>query len=1051
MEHLALEVFDLTGSGSHFANLEDDTSITIIETSELFDSGDIWSFGFKLNINANPHIFGTAGEVHGSRLHEQVDKRRARLWVEGLPLYLGYLKLDDEVEVDSHGDINVGFESGRKAFAQMIDGVKANQVPIPDDILIGMALNRERTVHRTGVELMAKSTAIDLHYGHDIGWQNQEIVGADDYPAQMYPKFVVPFGEWSNSGGEQLAISRDTTINTDFHYSSQHPYCNIRICYQLYGWNKNEGGELEKAAKRKYKISEPVRVNPAPCFFVEGWIEYLMKHLNIHINENHMTSVEDFLRIFFVNTKCEYATREADTYTARDQQGKDIYLPLGELSPFVPPESDDEPSWKLTPTLVSGDFASRKLESFYFGYVGTGEQNITWKKAYATSDNFPEADISEVISAIESGFGVRFLFNSDYTKVRIILLRNVLKAGDVHELACDVEKCTKQDNSIRGFRLTFGAGTENTDYYYQGFEEMRRKQEGGWIVTGDGIDYSKWNMLLHFADIKEQVNALNRTCYVDSETGNAYIIKIDQNFKNASEQAYPSIFECGQWMDAEDGDCTGDEDSYKEIQIGFKPMPVNRMDDGGYALFVNEEMGVPFSNGGRGSSRSGTVSRNVVPGRESLEIQNNGCSNAKRNSAAYLDGLFELATATEIKVCGNGVYNYTIPLPPIPGGRDKDQTHTVTVAGWIREGYRLYLDDNYEPNDELECPLEKPDWGLMFGIMRGSGNGDEGVSVAYSDDMTEGEGNNTWELQPGAIANAHSDLCNDDSTLWDYRPRQTVNGNTYGDYIISTNNGIPANIRGKKGPVPSGLDIDAIIDTYYSADGSDLFIATEHGYYFIDYSLTCRDGNTYALWLCCVYNGGLQSYTFMENYFHKLCWGAIGTEIESMRAADLAEILSRDEYGLIVFATPVAVPHTVLQEASQCYLEGNDGSHRMPTEGQSVQSGRISLKLRAEKPNPFFDPEQPENDTTNRRYLEITNPNLRKRGLMDQFHKEESYWWRNAKIANMSCRMGIAELKSIDKTVRQKIGDVTGFVKKLQYTVHITKGMGMVNTELWYL
>ena len=1057
MEHLALEVFDLSGNGSTFAVLPPDTRIHITETSELFDRGDVWSLDFTLNVHVNAHIFGTAGEMHGSRLHEQIDKRRARLWAEGLPMFLGYLRLDDEVDVDADGNIDVGFESGRKTFYDMVDGVKANQVPIPDDILIGMAVDRERTVHRTGVKIKATSPAILAYYEHDVSVadnSNIEIVSVDGYPSQMYPKYVVPYGEWTKAGGGTETISRDATINTDFHYSPQHPFCNIRICYQLYGWKTNDGGELEKTPQRKYKISEPDRVNPAPCFFVESWIEYLMKNLGIYINENQLLSVEDFLRLFFVNTKCGYATHDADVFTARDQNDKDRYLPLGELSPFVPIGSDEEPSWELTPTLVSGP--SRSKDYFYFANVGTGQQNVTWKKAYATSANFPEVDISDVISSIESGFGVRFLFNSDYTQVRIVLLREVLKAGIVNEVSCDVKECVKRDGNIRGFRLTYGAGTENTDYYYQGFEEMRLKQDGGWIIEGDGIDYSKWNLGLHFHDIKEQVSTLNRTCYVDSNTGNAYIVKIDENFKSAKDEAFPSVFECGQWMDAEDGDCTGEDDTVKEIRLGFKPMQSNRMDDGGYALFINEEMGVPFINQAGTRSRSeaqtGGANGTKVPSAASLKINDAGCSEIRPDIASYVNGLFELATATAIKVqASDGRDKFTIEIPSTGGGRGAGTTRTWTVSGWIREGYRLYLDDNYKPNDELESPLEKPDWGLMFGIMRGSNNGPEGASVIYTDDVTDGEGNDTWELQPGAIASAHSDLCNEDAELWDYRPRQTVNGNRYGDYIIDINGGIHANIHGKKGPAPSGMDTLAIIDTYYTADGSELFIATEQGYYFIDYSLTCRDGNTYSLWLCCVYNGSLQTFTFMENYFHKLCWGVIGTEVESMRAADLTEILSRDEYSLIVFATREAVPYTVLQEASQCYLEGDGGSYRIPAEGSTVQSGRISLKLRAEKPNPFFNPSLPENNTTNRRYLEITNPNLRRRGLIDQFHKEESYWWRNAKTANLKCGMGIAELMGIDKTVRQHIGDVTGFVKKLEYDISLQDGLGDVNAEVWYL
>ena len=106
----------------------------------------MWSHSFTLNTHANAHIFGTAGEIHGSRLHEQINKRRARLWVEGLPLFLGYLKLDDEADVDENGDVDVTFESGQKTFEEMIEGAKANQVPMMSDVQFGYALERRRFV-----------------------------------------------------------------------------------------------------------------------------------------------------------------------------------------------------------------------------------------------------------------------------------------------------------------------------------------------------------------------------------------------------------------------------------------------------------------------------------------------------------------------------------------------------------------------------------------------------------------------------------------------------------------------------------------------------------------------------------------------------------------------------------------------------------------------------------------------------------------------------------------------------------------------------------------
>jgi len=126
--------------------------------------------------------------------------------------------------------------------------------------------------------------------------------------------------------------------------------------------------------------------------------------------------------------------------------------------------------------------------------------------------------------------------------------------------------------------------------------------------------------------------------------------------------------------------------------------------------------------------------------------------------------------------------------------------------------------------------------------------------------------------------------------------------------------------------------------------------------------------------------------------------------------------------------------------SSEMYIDNGIGS----------RFGRFSLKLRAEKPNLYFDVKQPESNS-NRRYLEITNKNLGGRGLCDQFYKEYSYWIRNARIVKRTVRMTLAQLQTIDKTKRVRVGDVTGFIRKVQYSVSNQSGLGTVAMEIMYI
>ena len=319
---------------SKYANLPEDTSITITDTSEIFASGDVWSHAFTLNVRANADIFGTSGDIHGSRLHEQLNGRRARIWVDGLPLYLGYLKLDDEVDVDEDGNVDVTFESGQKTFEELIEGGKANQVPMMSDVQIGMALWRKRwtsaqvelsatAMFRVTQHLMPVYASADLtHDVHPalIADEDSRLTyfisdgESDGTSVQPYPRMVFPKGTFYNT-----LTGKDETIdciNTDTPYDDKHPYCNIALCYQKYGYTvtTEENGKKythddyssSPSAERGYEVMPANRVNSAPNFYVIYWLKALMKHLGIHIEENQMMDVEDLRRLFFVNTNCAY-------------------------------------------------------------------------------------------------------------------------------------------------------------------------------------------------------------------------------------------------------------------------------------------------------------------------------------------------------------------------------------------------------------------------------------------------------------------------------------------------------------------------------------------------------------------------------------------------------------------------------------------------------------------------------------------------------------------------------------------------------------------------
>ena len=996
MEHLSLEIFDLAGNGSKYANLPEDTSITITDTSEIFASGDVWSHAFTLNVEANSDIFGTSGDIHGSRLHEQLNGRRARIWVDGLPLYLGYLKLDDEVDVDEDGNVDVTFESGQKTFEELIDGGKANQVPMMSDVQIGMALWRKRWTcaqveleatavlgsENTGILDRVNAQASLTHDVHltVIGDEDPRLTyfisdgESDGTSVQPYPRMVFPKGTFYNT-----ITGKDETIdfiNTDSPYDDNHPYCNIALCYQKYGYtvtteengNKYTHNDYSSSpsAERGYEVMPANRVNSAPNFYVIYWLKSLMKHLGIHIEENQMMDVEDLRRLFFVNTNCSYKEIQhlrnpnmADLTYGRyqfDDKGPLISEYMGDLvdekydknikrwnGPKTIAKIEDcgfkceeftegdgeifskfDQIVRITIKAKSVAGMSSSMRAFYDGYEGKDgygsnrsiQRNLLLHKAMASSECFPNVDISEVIDALKNGFGVRLLFDDNYKRVRVVLLRNIFRKKDVQTINCDIIEETKTENCIRGFRMTYG-NNDDTTFYYKGFSDMLPHKNELWIDKSDKHDYSKWRLNTVYATLLNNISAFDTTCYVTPNNGNAYGIKVDKDAKKYDE-LYPSLFEYAGYMDAEDGDCTGEDDTIETVNVGFAPAIMNDVNfenereyvtffdqlsalfplNQRFALFVDETMRPRRPNlldlSGQPDVKS-YDDANAVYSVDKLYAKHgpNGSDTKMVSDGVVQPGLFSISSDMSVEAIfpelkfKDAIVGSVFGTPNEFYGKSFT-IKNVKITGHINEGYRLYLQDNFEPNDDGICPIEAHDWGLTLCIMRGSGSDSY---VNYSADPNDDEGNDTWDMVPGSTSTVHPDTCDNYGNLWDY------NGTA----------------------------------------------------------------------------------------------GGVGDT-----------------------------------------------------------DGRISLKLRAEKPNPYYKKGSTKEEEKNQ-YITITNEQLRGRGLCDQFYKEYSYWVRNARIIKRTVRMTLAQFLAIDKTKRVRVGDIIGFIKKMEFTVNNQSGLGNVTMEIMYI
>jgi len=1065
MGYLALEVFDRIGTGSKYATLPADTVITITDTSEIFGSGDVWSYNFTMNIYANLHIFGSAGDLHGSRLHEQIDKRRARLWVAGLPLYLGYLRLDSSVEVPSNGDVEVKFESGQKTFDDMIEGTSAREVSV-GDVEIGVALNRKRVVRYEsdyehteykiridGLEAYAAKYPDDLQYVDNCIFTYRPATGTQNNPfVQRWPKLVKSHGTvYKVRNGVVTAINLDyTNIQTPYDGTPSTAYCNINVCYPLKvnknGDEINGRGYTMRLARGQATTDggdNETRYNNAPNFYLLYWLDRLFQDMGIHIEENQAMNVEDLKRVFLLNYGCFYEEIEdvgdyyksAEHTTPADKLERygQYYMPLirsfmgdGNLvanlscASMLTPQDDvigkvllrdveikkvgTDKTIKLGSVegkVLSFENERQPMLDLISGIEGQGG-NYSAYLAYATGENYPDVDISDIINAMKTMFGVRFLFSDDYKRVRIVLLRNVFRNPEVQNIVCDiVDDDEKTETSIRGFRMTYGKGTDDTNFYYKGFNDLFQRASSTWRDTTDKHDYSQWDTNAKYEDIKQSVSSFNKKCYVTPVNGNAYAVKVDED----EDVLFPTLFEVGGYMDAEDGDCTGDEDTIEEVQAGASPVIMNDV-NGVYASLFGGEMKAPTP------FLTSTLDYNKEP------------ENPAWGQKIATFGVME--ADKEVTLEGHYIETYGV----LPGS-----VSAFEISGkmdlFLSEGYQIRMEDNYSISNG-GTPFDEADPGLQFGIMRGSG---KDAYILYANDYIENENplNDYWEVQPGAGAIDHPDTCDDYGELWDYDGSEVKK-------VDKKNSQEAKDTLDELFPVTTVRNAPLRSDSRGYITGAQIL------------DLRCKDGKTHRVLYATMYSNWQRPLEMSNDWGLYQRYLAEGTS---------DEILQRDREGygdynylIIEVDSTYERLNTVLALCELAFGssgsdDSDDGTIYIDN-GVGSLYGRFSLKLRAEKPNPFYDPDSSDSDEQGQ-YLEITNPNLRKRGLADQFYKEYSYLVRNGKTVKRPVKMELAQLLSIDKTVKAEVGDVTGFIKQMQFTVSNETGLGTVFMEMLYI
>lgn len=1104
-----------------YATLKDDVSIQVEKKSAIWDSsigGGAFSYEFEFPVEDNLHILGTSCDMRGHSIYKQLYGKKFRLYAGGLLLFYGIVKIDETVEVEEEDNgnhtVSISLDSDNYEWEQLIEGIKARDVELatthtdvgsydsynkryeyeynvldqdrPErNIKLGYCVPSYFPVHVVASGYMSDDTHKE---GKDPGYSilNDIITG-----------FYIPKMLMVKASKDDYHDAFDYT-NVQLPYP-QAKYCNVTICYQHYV----QASENSWEQKRGYGVGNYDRINSAPCFYVLYWLDLLMQDLGVIFRQqdNAFLKYEDLCRLAFYHTDCHYeeipttnnystkpvAAEKKDgslTFSKMDASthtdGIAVGMQIGPMSntTVFPLDSKDPAS------RVDYRFNTVETDSpnccFYNKYnyddaiwqASDGKNQWVFFKrvrlyeAYANSDNFPDVEAKEIIENLQKGFGARFLYDAEHGSIRVIMLKDTLCQSVQETLPCIVNKTTKVMNHVTGFRLKYSGTEEAKTNAFTQKEDLTGVKQGteGSDTTYSYNNYTNPIMLdpkspegKGYAWLLNHIGPYDKHCYIHPITGNAFRIKVDGDSKGGATM-YPSLFEVGQMQKAEWGNCSerkDNKDFIEEEVIGFTPVIENDVN-------CMEE------------KKSNPDKITEVDG-EHIAADVDG-----QRLAILVDGEIRSYNANDTDDEGNGkegefteasVY-YEMPLrsfdsyPNKSDARHYRRWNKTSITPIV--GVTLYVAGLETWDLSGEEPTNTNDSGLTLGIMRGSGSD---AHTEHYEDNYDGQENCKWIVYPGSGATFCSDSIDQYGAFYDYNGTNLPRTGYYSkqeaakiireifplsnaDLTTTVRKDIPASTISGAGWIP--LFIEG--RPYYL---EEMYYAEKKGHTY--YVLTCGMGN----------DGTVFKPQDIPAYVQNLV--AKSTSVE--------DIFRNDNLKLVVDVyvdqrtMPVHYRILLTQLAQIIYGTENEGLIYVSADelggnglGYDTEDA-ISLRLRAEKLNPGYNPDIKTNCTVdgytytenganvtfkngttvpNTKYFPI-DKSCARRGLADKFYSEYAYWVLNRNIANIECEMELATLVNLDMTKKYRIGQFEGFIKSLSYSIDNKTGLSAVEIEFYYL
>ena len=568
----------------------------------------------------------------------------------------------------------------------------------------------------------------------------------------------------------------ESYINVSDEYPLK-PYCNARIAYKHIGLTeegKSSGNlvtteEIDSTAKEEhypYWVLDADRPQSGICFYVMYFLECLFTHLKVDYDLSALTAIGDMNRLAFFTTHCKYSTEPLygtdeqpffKNETDRMYEKTDIvdaYMHHTFSGGYWPEYSEDEfnkmlfrdiNAWLESrgcggslaipwPTAKAvQDFQYRKNDGDWQKVV-VGQNDVqainilasvrhakvsaNILRMYATSENFPDVTVKEVLDSLQNSFGIKFHYDYEQNKVTAYLLRDVFRSQSAPlNFLGEVTEMNKMVEKISGVRMVYSAESDS--------KEQRKNVRRGvknYDTDYDYIDFPEDSTVtdLTYKEITQTKPVENLKTYIDLLTGNAYRWKASEEALEAGEYKC-SLFQVATFKGVEIGNCSPEnEDNIKEFVSSFVPVP---MSDVNYRI---SELLASSEAAGR-----------VVYQGDTYEV-------ARVNADRYNDMLLSAFV-------------------------DEDMEHEF-VPQFINNGLpsalaniylteRLEMVESYDPSqtDDGNSPLQHYDWGLAIALMQGGGVNATIEHYDYNYDLL---GNSRWRTKPGEYALTSDSLDN---------------------------------------------------------------------------------------------------------------------------------------------------------------------------------------------------------------------------------------------------------------------------------------------------